>query len=455
MMAETQPEILDYSKKKYETSKSGNFDIYVLFVERGFKILNSKGKLGYILPHKFFQSDFGVGLRNFISHNRAINEIVDFGVNQVFEQATTYTCILFLDKNQSSNFKYIKINSIKNPTLTFNVISDNKLSNEFEISFLKQPSGQTKWSFINSKKENLVEKLKKQKCKLEDVVEKIFQGIPTGADNIFIIEVKELKKSIALCYSKAIEKEFYIESNILKPFLFGRDVKRYKSPIVNTCIIFPYDLRHLKPLLISKNELINKFPLTWEYFNENKQVLINREKGRFKETFWQFSRPQNLSEFFYKKIMMPHIGDKPEMTIDKTASYTHTANVYSYIFKKSIKESDLFFLGVLNSKLFHFFEINTGTLLRGGYINFKPTYVNPFPIKLIDFDNISEVKKHDEIVKLVDQLLNLNEEKATTKLETKINQINSKIDYCESRINEIVYQLYDLTAEEIKIVEGK
>ena len=73
----------------------------------------------------------------------------------------------------------------------------------------------------------------------------------------------------------------------------------------------------------------------------------------------------------------------------------------------------------------------------------------------INLKNQSDKSQHDQIVNLVDQLLKLNGEKTETKLQTKINQQQSKIDYCESRINEIVYQLYELTEEEIKIVEGK
>jgi uncharacterized protein YlxW (UPF0749 family) len=81
----------------------------------------------------------------------------------------------------------------------------------------------------------------------------------------------------------------------------------------------------------------------------------------------------------------------------------------------------------------------------------KSTEKIPFPS--LNLENKTEKAKHDEIVKLVDLLLNLNEETRETKLQTTINQLKSKVDYCESRINEIVYQLYGLTEEEIKIVE--
>jgi hypothetical protein len=78
-----------------------------------------------------------------------------------------------------------------------------------------------------------------------------------------------------------------------------------------------------------------------------------------------------------------------------------------------------------------------------------------FPIKLIDKQSKTEKPLHDEIVKLVTHLLKFNEEMQLAKLESKRDQIKGRIDFCEDRINEIVYQLYDLTPEEIKIVEGK
>ena len=92
---------------------------------------------------------------------------------------------------------------------------------------------------------------------------------------------------------------------------------------------------------------------------------------------------------------------------------------------------------------------------QGGYFEYKPMYVSKLPIKEIDFNKKLEKENHAEIVKLVGQLLKHNEEKSRAKLQTKISQLEGKIDYCENKINEIVYQLYELTADEIKIIEGK
>jgi len=76
-------------------SATGNFDLYVSFVERGFQLLNSGGLLGFIVPNKFLRTDYGEGLRRTLSSEKALSRIVDFGSSQVFE-ATTYTCLLFL-----------------------------------------------------------------------------------------------------------------------------------------------------------------------------------------------------------------------------------------------------------------------------------------------------------------------------------------------------------------------
>jgi hypothetical protein len=84
---------------------TGNYDIYVNFIERGLNLLSGAGHLGMILPNKCFRTDYGRGLRSVLSERQAVEKIVDFGAEQVFE-ATTYTCLLFLSHNKNSTFEY-------------------------------------------------------------------------------------------------------------------------------------------------------------------------------------------------------------------------------------------------------------------------------------------------------------------------------------------------------------
>ena len=91
---------------------------------------------------------------------------------------------------------------------------------------------------------------------------------------------------------------------------------------------------------------------------------------------------------------------------------------------------------------------------QGGYFEYKPMYVSKLPIKVIDQTIPGEKDFYDKVIKLINQLLKLNEEKQQQTLQSKLDQIENRIDYCEQRINDIVYELYGLTKEEIALIEN-
>jgi len=102
---------VEYYKKAYRTASKGNYDIYVAFVEKGLSLLNKTGSLGYILPSKFLSTDYGAALRTLLSERSIVDQIVDFGHSQVFEDATTYTCLLFLNQSQPKSVQYLRISA--------------------------------------------------------------------------------------------------------------------------------------------------------------------------------------------------------------------------------------------------------------------------------------------------------------------------------------------------------
>ncbi|MFO7864656.1 MAG: Eco57I restriction-modification methylase domain-containing protein, partial [Salinivirgaceae bacterium] len=94
-LIEFYPEMCEYYEEKY-TSATANYDIYALFMERSYDLINSNGNVSFILPHKFLIADFGKGIRSFFLKNYAVCEIIHFGAELVFQDATTYTCIINL-----------------------------------------------------------------------------------------------------------------------------------------------------------------------------------------------------------------------------------------------------------------------------------------------------------------------------------------------------------------------
>ena len=97
-LKEWAPLEVEYYKRRYRAASKGNYDIYVVFVEKALSLLNEHGRLGFILPHKFFNAQYGEPLRGLIAEGQHLADVVHFGDQQVFAGATTYTCLLFLEK---------------------------------------------------------------------------------------------------------------------------------------------------------------------------------------------------------------------------------------------------------------------------------------------------------------------------------------------------------------------
>ncbi|MEI0540408.1 Eco57I restriction-modification methylase domain-containing protein [Brachyspira pulli] len=446
-MMESSPLSVETLKQNYKSASSGNIDIYLCFVEKALQLLKSTGEMGYILPHKFFEGDMGENLRNIIASKKALKKVVYFGANQIFDNATTYTCLLFLSGSERESFELFRFykdedieEALKNEKLSHLPIS---LTNE------------EKWNFHSEDILNILNKLKSMPVKLEDLTRKIFVGIQTSADDIYILHGGEENNGIVKTYSKSLDKEIEIEREFIKPFLLGKDVKRYCTLINTKWVIFPYKLVSGSAVLYSQKEIKEQFPKAWEYLKENKKELENREKGKMKnDKFYAYIYPKNLNEFDTKKISIPYMSNKPQATWDNDCLY-HNTKVYSISFKEDVKYNPYYILALINSKLFNFYISATGTVFRGWFLVFSPTFISSFPIKELDLDNKQDKEIHDKLVNLVDNIIELNKKLSSEKNPNTIEMLNTRIQAVDKAIDKIVYALYGLNDEEIKIIEGE
>ncbi len=429
-------ELLGEQKQYFESHYRvyhGTADLYSYFIEKGIGLLNKNGVLGIIVANKWMRANYGEPLRIWIKKQNLF-EIIDFGDLPVFEQATTYPCIFICGKGKiGKNFDAVNVKTLK-----FESLEKYVLENRF---LLEQNALDDKgFNLASDVEQRLLKKLNNAGVPLGEYVKgKIYRGVLTGLNKAFVIN-KETKEKLI--------KEDKRSAELIKPFLAGRDIKRYSPPTSDNFLIFT-----------KRGIDIDKYPAIKSHLLEFKKQLTPKPKN-FKGEKWEGRKPGNYKWFeiqdsidYYKefekpKIIYPNILKQPEFTFDLNGWFT---NQKCFI----ISLDDKYLLGLLNSNLnYYLFEKNLPKL-RGGF--YEPSYVffKHFPIKKIDSKNINEFEQKKIIEKLVEQLLQLNEEKANTKLETKLNQLQSKIDYCEEKINTIVYQLYELTNEEIKIIEGK
>lgn len=165
------------SHSPYVTAQTDTLDKYYLFIEKGLALLNDGGMLGYIVPHKFMNIKSGAKLRELLSANSNVKKILHFGTHQVFENRSTYTCILVLSKQGHEEFQ-------------IGFVQDwNQFLFNHDTECLTYPaayiSGQP-WSFLP---QNIVAHLEEisQSCVSLSTLVDIFVGVQTSADQIYII----------------------------------------------------------------------------------------------------------------------------------------------------------------------------------------------------------------------------------------------------------------------------
>jgi type I restriction-modification system DNA methylase subunit/predicted type IV restriction endonuclease len=444
---------ITYFTDNYQSAVK-RFDIYLLFIEKGFNLLSKNGLLGYICPHKFLNSDFGSGIRQFLIDNNALNSFVSFGNNLVFKTASTYTGILLLSKDGKKSFKYYEFDYVDKIELNSELIS---LKNENFAKYNINEFNSGQWMLVSAPTKLVLDKLHKQPQNIGEVFNKVFQGVVTGLDEIYFlkrIKNAEESESIITVYSQREDQLIEIEKEILKPMLKGEDVSRYKEPDFNYYCIYPYKLVGDKTAILENDELAENFPLAYEYLSKYKKELKElRIKFKTNPKYWySCHRGRSMALFESERIITPEISLGCNMTLAFPEIY-HNTKVYSILpFSKSLENVN-YWLGILNSRIMWYFLSNTGYVLRGGYFTFKTKYLKPFPIRTINFKNPEEVIIHDKMVKLVETMLQLNKDLQSAKIPNSKQNIQRQIEATDKQIDKLVYELYGLTEEEIEIIE--
>lgn len=421
---------------KFYKSATGSFDIYVTFLEMGLSLINSKGVLNYIMPVKWTNAAFGVGLRQIIFENKFAHKIVNFGSYQVFN-ASTYTGLQWFKRN-SEELQYFELDK----DLKSNVQLEEYLKSLPDTEKALIPHSKlTKdsWVLTIGKTSQILDKLNRQPRRLSDIFEKIFQGLATSKDDVYFLYNCETEGNCITGFSKQLNKSIKIERAFTKPLLKGEDVHKYDFIKTNRAVIFPYKLIDGEAILYKEEEIKKEFPLAYNYLKLCEDVLRDREKGRFNidGEWFQFGRKQGISSAEKEKLLAPEISLGGNFAYDKYGEFYSTTTIYGYIKKTDVKESYKTLLPIMNSKVFWWYLVNTGTVLANGYFRYKPNYIKTFPIPIVP--QKTEIILED----LVDKI----------SLAKKSNSLENYAEL-ETQLEKIVCELYDLDSNEILIMNN-
>jgi hypothetical protein len=438
-LQETSPAQVTYLKQQYSAASAGNYDIYVVFVEKGLSLLNKRGRLGFILPHKFFNAQYGEALRRLIANGRHLGDVVHFGDQQVFDGATTYTALMFLDKRGNDSFELVRVNDLK-------AWRAGVLQTHGEVQ--AQTVTAAEWNFAVGKGAALFERLSQMPVKLGDVAKRIFQGFKTGADPVFIVEKRDSRKF----YSNALDSEISIETKYLRPLYKSGEMKRYNLRENSRFVIFPYR----NGSLIDWNEIVTKAPKTAEYLKLCREALAKRENGRWNDSHWYcYSRNQALEIISSSKILTADLNPSANYCFDKSGEACFpggAAGGYGIVLEEDMY---LYVLGLLNSKAVDYYHKQISTNFRGGWFGYDAKVIRNIPIRSINFSDKQDKARHDKMVKLVEQMLDLQKQLAGAKDDWEAERLQRVISATDKQIDSLVYELYGLIPEEIAIVEGR
>lgn len=426
-------ELKDYFSQHYKTYH-GSADLYTYFIERGVSLLKQGGYFSYIVANKWMRTNYAEPLRRWLKQ-QDIEEIVDFGDLPVFQNATTYPCIIRIcKKTPRATFDAVQVENLKFTSLLEYIASNRYTVNKLSL----EDKG---WSLSDENTQNILSQLKSKGITLEKYVEgKVFYGIKTGLNEAFVLSETE-KNSLIAKDEKSRE--------LIKPFLIGREVKRYSAPVGGSYLI-----------LIPRGwtrEKSNNARDAWGWFTKNYPAIASHlqqfadkaeqryDKGDY---WWELRACDYYDEFEKAKIVYPNICKQPEFTLELSNSFT---NQKCFI----IPLDDKYLLGILNSSLCYFLFRKILPKLRGDFYEPSYVYFKDFPIYSINFADPAEKAQHDKLVSLVERMLALQKSLKSAHNPQEADRLAREVESVDKAIDGLVYELYGLSEEEIKIVEGK
>ena len=433
---------VEYYKKAYKAAGKGNYDIYVAFVEKGLSLLNKNGQLGFILPSKFLSTDYGFSLRSILSGASVVDKIVDFGHSQVFEDATTYTCLLFLSRKQPKAVQYLRIPPEH--------LQDISISQE-PVLIPAVSLNSDSWLFLDNQGQDLIKKMQAVSVPLLDLPAEMSRGTSTGDDEVFCLQYTN--GQLVTHTGNPVD----IETDIVRQPLYATDFTRYHfRPRNNERIIFPYMVSDSGYKIINELELRSKWPKAYEYLSANRKKLETRKQYN---QWYGYSAPRNLSVHDHADLLVPLLADRglcAPIPSDPQNFCIMASAGFSVSLKTAANQlSPLYVLGLVNSKLLFWNLRLISNKFRGGWITCTKQYFGTLPIRTINISDPTDKARHDNMVELVERMLSLHKRLAGARTPRDRTMLQQQIDVTDNRIDRLVYDLYGLTEEEIKMVEGK
>lgn len=453
-MGKLTPLELPVYKGRYKTAFR-QFDKYFLFIERGLSLLKEAGYLGYIVPNKFTKTGSGKSLRRLLKNNGCIQQIVSFGANQIFQDKTTYTCLLILQNAMQNNLKYTEIKKLDDWKIRsieekdFDTIEFNQLDDEC-------------WILVPGYLKSVYIKINKESNLLGDILgsENIYNGIQTSANNIYVHNASREDKNFL--YFAKDGKEWKIEKILTRPYFkkaSGSDsLNTYRQFNPNAFVIYPYlkTARGIK--FVELGELEKGYPNAYVYLMAYKDQLADpkrdvQPKPTTENEWYRYGRHQSLENCDVPvKIIVGVLSQGNKYAIDYHGTLISSGGTAGYCIitlPDSCQYSIYYIQALLNSKYLEWYSALIGEVFKGGYIARGTKVLKRLPIRVIDFEHKAERSLHDRIAKIQESLIQLQGKiDASSGNDRILIPLERQFGVLKNDLDEALKQLYNLGTDD-------
>ncbi len=391
-----------YFEKEFPDVYAGTADLFVYFFEKSMCLLKDGGYFGFIVSNKFIKSGYGMNLRKYIQNNFKIISLIDKFNDKVFEAATVDPCIIIIQKEKPR----------KNHQILYNK----------KIKVPQSSLSEKGWSFIDETELNLKRKIESVGKKIKDWEGvNIYFGIKSGCNEAFIIDEAKKKE---LIFENLNSKE------IIVSIVRGRDIKRYELDYPNLYLI--------------KAKIgvdIKKYPAIYKHLSKYENQLKKRTDYKPQIMEWYHLRScVYYDEFEKPKIIYPDISEKGGFYLDNEGYYFNNT---IYMIVGNVKKS---WVAILNSKLMNWYYRQIASGLGDKGIRYFTQFMKEMPI----------IEKSESLENVAQRMFELHKKlQATSENTDKYNSLKREIEKLDCEIDEAIYKLYGLNAQDITIIENR
>lgn len=372
------------------------------------------------------RAGYGNKLRRFIPQKGIIHQFIDFGDLPVFLGATVYPSILVIEKESIAKLRddnHVVICNVK--TLGFRDLGDYVYENHLIVPQSTLREGV--WHLRPANENQLLEKITVagQPLPVYCGCEPLF-GVKTGLNDVFIVTNTKID---------IITKKQKGERGIFLPYLRGRNVKRYSYEHTGEYLLFTEGITD------------TSHPNVMSYLREHKTRLEARTDIKNTAKKWYELRPCSYYDLLRKpKIIYASVAQRGTFVLDEEGTFIDKTCYF-------IPSNDKYLLGLLNSKLMFYYFASIAVQRRGGYFEYLTQYVVQLPIRSINYYDVIDKSRYDKMVTIVTQMLDLHKRRDNAKDAAEQERLQRLINSTDRQIDSLVYELYELTSEEITIVE--